>query len=208
MARTRSPDYELSRDAILAKAVIAFAKQGYPSASMAQIAKDCAVSKATLYHYYENKEAILFDLLNRHTLQLVQLAKTVSTDPNFDRQPQARLQNLIVGFMSQYRHSRDMHVVLLNNVKFLNTEQQAIVVKHEREVISYFSQALTQSFPQTINASNKTALTMALLGSINFTFTWLRDDGPVSHKQFALWVSQLWIQGMERGQFNFSNEMP
>jgi AcrR family transcriptional regulator len=208
MARTRSPDYELSRDAILAKAVVAFAKQGYPSASMAQIAKDCGVSKATLYHYYENKEAMLFDLLNRHTLQLVDVARTICNDPIYELVPKVRLQKLIVAFMAQYRHSRDMHVVLLNNVKFLNTEQQAIVVAHERQVISYFSQALAFSFPQTINASNKTALTMALLGSINFTFTWLRDDGPVSHEQFALWVSQLWIQGMERGQFNFSNEMP
>jgi AcrR family transcriptional regulator len=42
------------------------ANQGYKETSMAQIAKACKVTKATLYHYFKSKEAILLAILGCH----------------------------------------------------------------------------------------------------------------------------------------------
>ena len=75
MARSRAIDYDTQRDRILANAVEAFSRIGYPSASMAQLARSCGTSKATLYHYFENKEALLFEALDRHTAGLLVLVE-------------------------------------------------------------------------------------------------------------------------------------
>jgi hypothetical protein len=37
---------------------------------------------------------------------------------------------------------------------------------------------------------------MALLGMINFTFAWLRPDGPMSHEQYAQLEIDLWERGL------------
>ncbi len=42
------------------------ANQGFKETSMAQIAKACKVTKATLYHYFKSKEAILLAILGCH----------------------------------------------------------------------------------------------------------------------------------------------
>lgn len=48
-----------------------FARKSYPAATMNDIALACGTSKARLYHYYDSKEAILFDLLDRYTQRLL-----------------------------------------------------------------------------------------------------------------------------------------
>ena len=51
---------------ILGKARALFAEKGYSSTSMADIAEACEVQKATLYHYFDSKEALLFGILECH----------------------------------------------------------------------------------------------------------------------------------------------
>ena len=71
MARPKSASHDLKRDAILDLAARCFAERSYHAASMNDIAEAGGTSKARLYHYYESKEAILFDLLDRHTQRLL-----------------------------------------------------------------------------------------------------------------------------------------
>ena len=73
MSRPRSQQHEIKRDEILEIAAQCFAERSYAAASMNDIAAAGGTSKARLYHYYESKEAILFDLLDRYTQRLLAL---------------------------------------------------------------------------------------------------------------------------------------
>jgi AcrR family transcriptional regulator len=205
MSRTRAADYEQSRDAILLTAVRAFAALGYPSASMADIAQNCGTSKAALYHYYPSKEALLFDSLNRYTLRLVNIAATATThtDSNTDQ-----LKALITAFLGEYETSNDFHVALLHDIKFLSVEQQTIIRSQERQVLDKFADVIRRSFPDKITDDNLKPLTMSLLGSINFTFAWLKRDGSVSYRQYAQWIADLWIAGLSSNTFNANINKP
>ena len=77
MARTQAADYEAQRAAILDHAAEAFAEAGYAACTMAGVARVSGASKARLYHYYASKEAILYDLLDRHTQTLLDIALDV-----------------------------------------------------------------------------------------------------------------------------------
>ena len=61
MPRSRAADYDDKREAILHRAAVAFARDGYDRVSMAGLAAECGVSKALLYHYYASKEAAATD---------------------------------------------------------------------------------------------------------------------------------------------------
>jgi AcrR family transcriptional regulator len=73
MARPKSATHDNKRDQILDVAAQCFALQSYAAASMNDIATAGGTSKARLYHYYDSKEAILFDLLDRYTQRLLAL---------------------------------------------------------------------------------------------------------------------------------------
>jgi AcrR family transcriptional regulator len=194
MGRPRSPDYETQRDTILRRSVDAFAEHGYPSTSMAQIALACGTSKAGLYHYYRSKESILFDLLDRYTARLERVVVAVG-----DHKPPARdhLRGLVRVLMAEYRDSRAYHLALLNDVKFLDEPSRELIRARERRIVEVFSDVIERAWPGRIGAAARTPTTMALLGMVNFTFAWLRPEGPMSHEQYAELVIGLWEHGMQ-----------
>lgn len=165
---------------------------------MSELALACGTSKAGLYHYYPSKKALLFDCLERYTAKLSVLAKSVVAHKH---DPKAQIRSLIDAFLNEYSTSRDFHVALLHDVKFLSEAQQNSIKQQERIVVDFFAQAIQAAFPLTINQQNLKPITMSLLGAMNFTFAWLRDDGTISYRQYAQWVAELWLTGLEHGKF-------
>lgn len=197
MARTQSADYESQRLKILDSAAAAFAASGYASCSMADVARMGGASKARLYHYYESKEAILYDLLDRHTQGLIDIATRVRERAARDKlAPRAELELLIAGFLDAYRTARTRHVALLNDVKFLGDAQRASIVARERAVVGAFADALARAFPARVTAANQRAVTMMLMGAMNWTFTWLKPDGPLSYADYAAEVTRVMLGGL------------
>jgi AcrR family transcriptional regulator len=197
MARTKAPDFEAQREQILDLAAAAFAASSYPSTSMADLAAACGTSKARLYHYYESKEAILFDLLDRYTRRLMLIVTEVEAEAERQgRSEQESFANLIRAFLAEYENSQTRHVALINDVKFLAEEQRDQILKRERDVVAAFSRQLRRAYPERVNRDNQAALTMTVFGMINWTFTWLKPGGKLSYAEFAEMVIDLLAGGL------------
>jgi AcrR family transcriptional regulator len=208
MARPKSATHDIKRDAILDIAAQSFADRSYPAASMNEIAAACGTSKARLYHYYDSKEAILFDLMDRYTQRLLSLiALTEATAQRRNLDDRAALHELIRAFLHEYESSATRHVALLNDTQFLSDVPDAhlgspaispreLILNRQRDVVAAVTRALRRAYPQRLNASNQTAITMMLFGMINWTFTWLRPGGPISYVAFADEVIALLEKGL------------
>ncbi|MEY2621467.1 MAG: hypothetical protein RIT26_1287 [Pseudomonadota bacterium] len=196
MARPKSASHDLRREAILDLAAHCFAQRSYHAASMNDIAVAGGTSKARLYHYYESKEAILFDLLDRYTQRLLAIVgETEAAAQRMGLDERAALHELIRRFLAEYQTSATRHAALLHDVPFLGPEQRQIIVSRQRDVVSAFSRFLHRAYPQRLHPGNSTALTMLVLGMINWTFTWLRPEGPLSYADYAEEV----VRTLERG---------
>jgi AcrR family transcriptional regulator len=197
MARTRAPDHESQREQILELAAEKFAQTSYPSTSMADLAAASGTSKARLYHYYESKEAILFDLLDRYTKRLMLIIAEVETSSQrrglSERETFAEL---IRAFLTEYETSHSRHVALLNDVKYLLVKQRDIVLDRQRDVVAAFTRQLARAYPERATKENQTALTMMVFGMINWTFTWLKPGGPMRYSDFAEQVVNMLDHGL------------
>ncbi len=194
MARPQSADHHLKRDNILDAAAQCFAEQSYPAASMAGVAAKVGASKARIYHYYESKDALLFDLLDRYTQKL--LAIVGETEAHAQRRKlsdRQALHALVHAFLVEYENSATRHVALLADTKFLSDvvddalgkSQRELILQRQRDVVSAFTRFLRRAYPERLTDANQTAITMMLMGMINWTFTWLRPGGPMSYADFA-----------------------
>jgi AcrR family transcriptional regulator len=198
MARTQAADYEAQRRAILDHAAEAFADAGYAACTMADIARRSGASKARLYHYYESKEAILYDLLDRHTQELLDLSLAAREHAQREKlPPQEELKRMIESFLDAYRNARTRHIALLNDVKFLADTQRERIIARERAVVNAFGAALERAFPKRVKDENRRALTMMLMGAMNWTFTWLKPDGPMTYQDYADEVVRVLFQGLK-----------
>ena len=186
MARPKSASHDLKRDAILDLAARCFADRSYHAASMNDIAEAGGTSKARLYHYYESKEAILFDLLDRHTQRLLAIVgETEAAAQRRGLDERATLHELIRRFLAEYQNSATRHAALLHDVHFLGEQQREVILARQRDVVLAFTRFLHRAYPARLQRSNPTAMTMMVLGMINWTFTWLRPDGPLTYADFA-----------------------
>ena len=80
MGRGRAAGYNDQRESILEHAAHLFARRGYPSTSMNQVAEASGLSKATLYHYYRDKYSLLVSIAEGHVSRLQSLVIEVEQE--------------------------------------------------------------------------------------------------------------------------------
>lgn len=185
MARPIAADHDTKRRAILKEAAKLFASHGFDRASMNEIAAACGVSKALLYHYYKNKDQLLFDIIRAHLDDLVATIEAVPAGLS----PRDRLAAMISALLEEYRHADEEHQIQISDMKRLAEDKKTELVERERILVRQFSVALAALEPSL--ASQRallTPLTMNLFGMMNWKFMWFREKGPVSHEAFAILV--------------------
>jgi TetR/AcrR family transcriptional regulator len=193
MARKRAPGFEAQREDILAAAARLFAEQGFPATSMNQVAEACGVAKPTLYHYFQDKQALLAQICDGHVHALLALVDEVKAQR---LAPEAQLRMLIERFTGAYAGAQAQHQVLTSDIKFLADAERERLLDVERQVVAEFASALSQVRPELRDAKLHKPLTMLLFGMINWTFTWLRPDGDLSHEALAVLVGDLFFGGL------------
>jgi TetR/AcrR family transcriptional regulator len=194
MPRGRAPGYDAQREVILARAAELFARQGYSGTSMNQVAEACGVSKPSLYHYVDDKYQLLVEIAQGHVDRLRALVTEASGTA--DVSPEARVRELIVRFMEAYADAQHAHRVLTEDVRFLAPKDRQRVLDGERAVVDAFARAVAKARPDLGNARLEKPLTMLLFGMMNWMFTWLRPEGPLSHAEMTPIVADLFFGGL------------
>jgi len=110
--------------------------------------------------------------------------------------PRDELAALVRTLLVEYRDSRPMHVSLLHDVDFLAPAEREQVRAQQRALVDALADTLDRAAPGRFGAAERKPATMALLGMINFTFAWLRPDGPMSYERYADLVLDLWSNGL------------
>lgn len=192
MARPRAADYDGKRKAILDRSVKLFAKNGYDRTSMAEVAAACRVSKALLYHYYVNKDELLFDILRAHLEGLIGAVRVVDEK----LPPRQRLRALVGALLEAYRDADYQHKIQINELSKLPAAKRQQLIALERELVRIFSEAIAAVNP-SVGASPRLLkpVTMSLFGMLNWHYMWFREGGPMSREEYADLATQLLIEG-------------
>ncbi|QGZ37061.1 TetR/AcrR family transcriptional regulator [Stappia indica] len=194
MARPRAEDYDDKRKAILKTSAELFAEHGFDRASMNQIALGCGVSKALLYHYYANKDALLFDIIRDHLDELIAAVEEGATP---DMTGEEMLHGYVLALLDAYRDANAEHKIQINEMKRLPAEQQEELKARERRLVQLFAGALSQAVPQLAEPGSTLLkpVTMSLFGMVNWHYLWFREGGVVSRADYARIATRLILDG-------------
>ncbi len=192
MARPRATNYDDKRRAILDRSAELFSEYGYDRASMNRIAEACGVSKANLYHYYKDKDELLFDVIRVH---LEDLLSVVEAADRPELAPEARLRELVAALLEAYRDADTQHSVQISSMRFLSEERQSALKNMERELVKIFSSAVSGIAPQLVDTTMLKPVTMSLFGMVNWHYLWFRSQGPFSRADYAELVTRLIVDG-------------
>ena len=193
MGRGRHAGYDDQREAILAQAAHLFATRGYSATSMNEVAEACGLSKATLYHYYRDKYALLFSIADTHVERLQRIAGEALDEAT---EPDARLRALVRRLVEEYAGAQDAHWVLTSEVRFLEPADRRRVLDRERQVVAAFAEVVGALRPDLKDAAIDKPLTMLLFGMVNWMFTWMKPGGALDHDAMAPIVADLFLGGL------------
>jgi AcrR family transcriptional regulator len=197
MGRGRHAGYDEQREMILERAAALFARGGYPGTSMNQVAEACGLSKATLYHYYRDKYALLVSIADSHVTRLQGIVEDALAE---EKTAQGQLRALIRRLVEEYANAQNEHRVLTEDVKFLEAEDRERILDKEREVVAAFAKVVATLRPDLKKAAMSKPLTMLLFGMVNWMFTWMQPQGALSYEAMAPVVADLFLGGLQAVQ--------
>lgn len=163
------------RAEILHAAVRAFREKGYHATTLAHIARDVGVRNTALYHYFADKEAILFEC---HRESLAELARILREAARLDGAP-AQLAHVI------REHVRVMTDTLQGSplafeVTALSGAKQAFTIagrdRYERGLRRILERGMrTGEFQR----GDPKLAAFVILGAINWIARWYRPEGSL-----------------------------
>jgi AcrR family transcriptional regulator len=174
---------ELELTPILRAALDAFSEAGYHGTSVRDIASRVGVTVPALYYHHENKEAILFSLLDTsitrlHGLCLAAIADAADT-------PQARFLNLVECVVI-YMANAGKSARLDDEIRVLSPELRKIYGARRHEIETMFVQVI-ESGVQTgvFRVTSPADTARALLGMYQAIPTWFQPGGRLQAPELA-----------------------
>lgn len=195
MTRMRAGDYEDKKQTILDKAAALIAHKGFDGATMMDVARACGTSKSHLYHYFPSKEDLLYAIVHEHiTRQAAELQRIVAQPLAADE----RFALFVDSFVQGAARSRNEHLMLMNDLKFLPRPQLEEIRRLEVAMTELLEDLLREMNP-ALMAEQRLQKPYALLlfGMMIWTFSWYRRSGPIAPRELAQRIALLFVHGFK-----------
>jgi AcrR family transcriptional regulator len=173
-----------------------FRDRGYDATSVSDIARALGLTKAGLYHHFESKEALLFEIM---MFGLDKVRDEVLVPVRAIRDPEERLRQLILRHGRIITRGRGAVAHLGDEIRALPPAARR-QVEHRMRV--YFD--LVRDTLGELQASgrlrnvDRTVATFSLIGMILWLPRWFRQDGRLTQDQVAADLAALALSGVVR----------
>ena len=153
---------------------------------MTGAAKSCGVSKALIYHYWNSKEDLLFDILDTHLSDLVAVVEAARGDG---------VRGLIRAILSAYEDADAEHKLQLDALTVLPADRQRPLFALQRRLVAVMSEAVADEAPG-LSPDRLRAVTMSVFGILNWFYMWHRPGKALSRADYADLAGDFVIGGL------------
>jgi TetR/AcrR family transcriptional regulator, cholesterol catabolism regulator len=168
-----------SRQEILRTAARLFQQRGYDATSMNDVASALKLSKGGLYHHFQSKDEILFEIMN-HAMDITEERVLAPARKILD--PEERLRTLIRLHIEVVLSPRDREItVMLHENHPLPPALRKRINTRKKDYVHFVENLIAdvqRSRPAKSNVSARAAA-FALLGMINWIYQWYKPEGDL-----------------------------
>lgn len=180
----RKPDEGERYKAILETAARLICERGYEGTSMQEIAAACRMTKAGLYHHIQNKEQLLFAIMN-YGMDLFEeqvLSRVQDIADPVDRLRACMRHNILLVTRGW---SKEV-IIILHEHATLTGEARAFIDNRKKRYVDFLEEAFSQAAQQgRIRPVDPTIGAFSFLGMVLWVYKWFKPDGRLSDEQIA-----------------------
>jgi AcrR family transcriptional regulator len=189
-----------SRQEILRTAARLFQQRGYDATSMNDVAAALKLSKGGLYHHFQSKDEILFEIMN-HAMEITE--ERVLAPVRSIADPEERLRSLIRRHMEVVLSPRDREItVMLHENHPLPPALRKRINQRKKEYVHFVENVIAdvQKESQRTRGSKPNvsprAAAFALLGMINWIYQWYKPEGNLQAQNLIPQYTDLLFGGI------------
>lgn len=162
---------------------------------MSQLATECGISKANIYHYYNSKEDLLFDILDVYLSALYDRLAALPTDGLTAEQ---RLRALISEILLAYEGMDAEHKIQNEGLPLLPPPKQETLKAYQRDMVQLMSAVLAELSPDCLARDPRKlrATTMSVFGMLNWYYMWNAKADSAARQDYASHVADLVLGGV------------
>src|SRR5437870_7357155 len=184
-----------SRQEILRTAARLFQQRGYHATSMNDVASALKLSKGGLYHHFQSKDEILFNLMD-HAMDITQ--ERVINPVRDIADPEERLRMLIRLHIEVVLSVREREItVMLHENHPLPPSLRRRINTRKKDYVHFVESLIAevQRARQSKGTVSPRAAAFALLGMINWIYQWYRPDGTLREEDVAHQYTEVFFAG-------------
>lgn len=183
MARTTGSHAAQTGPRIRDAALRLFARHGYAAVSMRRIAAEVELQAGALYRYTPDKQALLFDLLERHMRDV--LAGWAAADPG-DAPPPARLEAFVRFHITFHLARPEAVFVSYMELRNLTAENFARIEGLRRDYENSLESILSEGRARgDFDVPDSKLATLGLIALLTGVNTWYREGGRLSRERVS-----------------------
>lgn len=183
------------KERILDAALDLFYQKSYSRVSVDEIVELAGASKGGFYHNFKSKDALLYEIHDVFiSYVLVQTQKAMITTQS----PVQQVRDMLYAFTNVFDVYKRHITVFYNESAYLPEEFEA-AIKAKRTQYRKMIEAVIETGKQDgdFRAELSTTITaMAIIGMVNWTYKWYRQDGPLSMAQITEYFNDVILRGI------------
>lgn len=183
---------------ILLEAQHLLLEKGYQDTTISEVAARAGLLPGSLYYYIENKEDLLFQVLERANARHAQL---LAEDPAITQGPAlSRLDHFIDRHMALFHRDPRWNHLYERDQTFLTKEHQQALVDLRHETHAILREIIAAGVREGAIAGDvdPTMAAYSILGLMNTTIRWYQPAGTSAPLEVGQWIKRLLLEGLLR----------
>ncbi|HTE61164.1 MAG TPA: TetR/AcrR family transcriptional regulator [Solirubrobacteraceae bacterium] len=178
---------------LIETAAALFRRKGYAASTTRELAELLGIQKASLYYHMSGKDDLLVTICHESLRRITdQVREVAESGP-----AESRLANVIERHVVTALHDRDMHAVMLIELRALPVERRTSVIER-RDQYQHLLHELIESEQKAgrIRADIETKyLTLSLLNLLNWTIFWFDPEGDMAPQELGRTLATIFVEG-------------
>src|SRR5262245_46879734 len=171
-----------------------FRDRGFDATSVSDVARALGMTKAGLYHYFESKEALLFEIMS---YGLDRVRDEVVVPIRAIRDPEERLHQIVIRHASIATQGRGAVTHLNDEIRALPPASRRQLEERMRKYVEIVRDTLAElKASGRLRDVDPTVAAYSLIGMILWLPRWFRQDGRLTQQQVAKEMAKLVLSGL------------
>jgi AcrR family transcriptional regulator len=195
------------QEILLRTAIDLFHRKGYSGTTIREVGTKAGVSNSLLYHYFKNKEEMLFQIIQSTSQDLLESLKEIDRkveDP-WERLREMLIQHIVMFGIKRKKESK----IVVEEHYWLKGQRKATIYGFQRQIHDLYMKNLKDLEARgEINGIELHVINFSLFGIINWFFKWYKEGRGLKPEEVAENILKLLFHGMAKpGKGSCSGEV-